>query len=448
MKSKIQFLGEDNFMKKPNVLYILADDLGWADVGFHGSQIDTPNLDRLVETGIELTQHYVSPLCTPTRTGLLSGIYPGRFGQHATVPTSQPVLPDGFRTMANLFRESGYATGLFGKWHLGSDPKYYPGNYGFDYSYGSLAGGIDPYTHRYKKGPYSHTWHRNGKLIEEKGHATDLITDEAINWLENQNRPWFLYLPYTAVHRPIRVPESWIDHYQRGKYDENLAKNRSFKKYAAYVSHMDYSVGRLIETLKCQGQLDNTIIVFASDNGAEVFDKSEDTAQYPGKYEPMPRTGSNYPLRGCKGQMYEGGIRTPAIISWQGKLSPGKLDVPIQIEDWLPTFAALLNNDGLDNERWDGQNILPLIVGKVKEIPERELYWNLRFNEFALRSGNWKIIYKEKGSEKEIELYNIADDPLERKDLTSEKADIVNKLINRINKLRELDDSLKRDDIK
>ena len=144
-------------MDKPNILFILADDLGWGDVSYHNSEIRTPNIDRLVQSGIELDQHYVCPMCTPTRAALMTGRHPGRFGRHATSPSNPPVLPDGYETIATSFRNCGYDTGLFGKWHLGSKPEFGPNHYGFNTSYGSLAGGVDPYNHRYKQGEYSFT---------------------------------------------------------------------------------------------------------------------------------------------------------------------------------------------------------------------------------------------------------------------------------------------------
>lgn len=280
--------------KKPNILFILADDLGWGDVGYHGSPIETPNIDRLASESVELDNHYVCPVCTPTRTSLMTGRHPGRFGKHATVPTNLPVLPDGYYTIASMLKDNGYATGLFGKWHLGSDVEFYPNKYGFDYSYGSLAGGVDPYTHLYKRGPYSKTWHRNGELISQEGHATDLITNEAINWIKGKEEPWFCYVPFTAVHLPIRAPEKWIDKYSDKKYDSDHERDRSFKVYAAYTSHMDYCVGKFIETLKLMDSLDETIVIFASDNGATTKNADIDTAKYPGRYDDMPRTGSNY----------------------------------------------------------------------------------------------------------------------------------------------------------
>ncbi len=277
--------------------------------------IRTPNIDRLAHHGIELDHHYVCPVCTPTRAAVVTGRHPGRFGRHATVPSNEPVLPDGYCTIGGMLREAGYATGLFGKWHLGSSPEFYPGQYGFDYSFGSLAGGIDPYTHRYKRGPHTYTWHRNVDLIEQQEHATDLIADEAIAWIQEQDGPWFCYVPWTAVHTPIRAPEAWIDRYSSRTYDVDPERDRSFKVYAGYASHKDHAVGRLVEALKCLDQVESTIVIFASDNGAVTTYPSQDTPKYPGRYDDMPRTGSNYPLRGHKAQLYEGGIRTPAAIS-------------------------------------------------------------------------------------------------------------------------------------
>jgi len=431
---------------RPNILYILVDDLGWGDVSYHGSPICTPNIDRLVQRGVELDYHYVNPVCTPTRVSLLTGRYPGRFGRHATVPSNPPVLPDGYYTLASMLRDAGYATGLFGKWHLGSDPQFYPGNYGFDHSYGSLAGGVDPYKHRYKRGPHTHTWHRNGELLRERGHATDLISDEAIRWIEAQEGPWFAYVPYTAVHTPIRAPESWIDRYWFHQHDYDPERDRSFKEYAAYGSHLDHAIGRLIETLKCLDQIHDTIVVFVSDNGASTANVSADTNLYPGWHEDMPRRGSNYPLRGTKGTVYEGGIRTPAAIMWQSHLPPGRLCAPIHIVDWMPTFAALLGRELPVDPRWDGTNVLSLITGKSTQSPDRSLYWNLVHSRFAVRDGDWKLIHRLREDRTETELYHIAQDPLEERDVAAAHPEVVARLMRLLAEHRRLDDTSRRPD--
>jgi len=433
---------------RPNVMFILVDDLGWGDVSYHGSPIRTPNIDRLVSRGIELDFHYVNPVCTPTRASLLSGRYPGRFGRHATVPSNDPVLPDGYWTMASMFREAGYATALFGKWHLGSDPKYYPGQYGFDHSYGSLAGGVDPYNHHYKRGVHSSTWHRDGQVYDrlERGHVTDLLTDEAIRWLNAQEGPWFCYMPYTAVHTPIRAPESWIDRYWFEGMDPDPHRDRSLKEYAAYTAHLDHAIGRLIETLKCMDQIHNTIVVFVSDNGASTASVAEDTNLYPGWHEDMPRRGSNYPLRGTKATVYEGGIRTPAAVMWQSRWAPRRLAEPLHIVDWMPTFAALLGIAPRTDPRWDGANILPLLEGQVGALPERPLYWNLTHSRFAVRQGGWKLIRNQRDWGVETELIQIAEDPLEERNVAAQHPEIVARLEQVLAEQHALDDTARRPD--
>lgn len=215
--------------QQPNILYVVADDLGWADVGFHGSKIKTPNIDRLCSEGVELTQHYVQPMCTPTRVGLLTGRYPSRFGNQAIEPCNERVLPWNTETLASALASVGYDTGLAGKWHLGSKGDWGPNHFGFARSYGSLAGGCGPYNHSYKKGPYSRTWHRNEELIEEEGHVTDLIGREAVGWINARREPWFYYVPFTAVHIPVKAPEQFIKLYEGETLDADPMKNESYR---------------------------------------------------------------------------------------------------------------------------------------------------------------------------------------------------------------------------
>ncbi len=433
---------------RPNILFILADDLGWADVSYHGSPIRTPVIDRLVSEGIEMDRHYVCPMCTPTRVSLLTGRHPGRFGAHATVPSNTPVLPDGYETLATILRNDGYDTGLFGKWHLGSSPQFGPNHYGFNTAYGSLAGGVDPYNHRYKRGEFSVTWHRNGELIEEAGHVTDLIAKEAIGWIESCKRPWFCYVPFTAVHVPVKAPQAWLNKYEFETYDDDPLKDRSFKKYAAYASHMDYAVGQLVEALERTCQRENTIVVFASDNGAINRCPLHETDRYPGWQEESPLLGSNLPLRGFKAQLYEGGIRTPTVISWRGVLEPRKMEHPVHIVDWMPTFLKLAGCPPQENPQWDGQDIWPLITGEKGQTEERCFYWNFRGGaELGVRYGDWKLICRQRGDEREIELYNISEDPLEKRELASSHPKIVDQLLELIYEQRKFDDSSKRDDV-
>jgi arylsulfatase A-like enzyme len=437
----------DSQVDKPNILFILADDLGWADVGYHGSPIRTPNIDRLAESGIEMHQHYVSPMCTPSRASLLTGRHPGRFGRHATRPTNAPVLPDGYETLATSFRNCGYETALFGKWHLGSSPRFAPNNFGFDTSYGSLAGGVDPYNHRYKKGEFSFTWHANGERIDERGHVTDLITDRAVNWVDSRSGPWLCYVPFTAVHIPVKAPQRWLDEYSQQSFDDDPEKDRSFRKYAAYTTQMDHAVGRLIEALEAGCRRENTIVVFSSDNGALWEHPPEKIDQYPGWQEPMPRLGSNLPLRGHKAQLYEGGIRTPTIISWRGTLKPFRLEHPVHIVDWMPTLTKLAGYTPEADPQFDGVDIWPLLIGEGGPSEERKMFWNFRGQDFCIREGDWKLIVRSPDADEQTELYNIGSDPYEKHDVAAENPHIVNRLKEKLDQERTLDDSSKRSDV-
>ena len=423
---------------KPNILFILADDLGWGDVSYHGSDIRTPAIDRLAESGIQLEQHYVCPMCTPTRVSFLTGRYPGRFGRRATTPSNPPVLPDNYETLATSLRNNGYDTGLFGKWHLGSSPQFGPNHFGFNTSYGSLAGGVDPYNHHYKRGEFSQTWHRNCQLIKQSGHVTDLITDEAIKWLVGREKPWFCYVPFTAVHVPIKAPQKWLDQYQFSTYDDDPLKDQSFKRYAAYTSQMDSAVGRLIEVLECLNQRDNTIIIFSSDNGAISSARLHSSDQYPGWQEEQPKLGSNKPFRGQKAQLYEGGIRTPTIINWRGKLSPSVCLQPLHIADWMPTLTNLADCKLNHDPKWDGVDIWP-VIAEGEKVDNRVLFWNFKGTQFCLRQGNWKLITTDDMSASDSQLYHIESDPYETTSLSLGRPEIVKQLLDQVTQQRKLD---------
>ncbi len=418
--------------ERPNILFLLADDLGWGDVGFHASAIRTPTLDRLAATGLELDQHYVCPVCTPTRTALLSGRFPSRFGTHATSPSNAPVFPDGYATLPRVLRDAGYATGLFGKWHLGSRVEFGPNHHGFDTAYGSLAGGVDPYNHRYKTGPYSVTWHRNGTLVEEPGHVTDLITAEAIRWIEGQTRPWFCYVPFTAVHFPVKAPQAWLDRYAGTTFDDDPDRDLSYRTYAAYASHMDFAIGQLLETLERRCISDQTLVVFTSDNGSPENTPASSTRKYPGHQPASPRTGSNLPWRGKKGELYEGAIRTPTLARWPGRLPAGRLSRLVHVADWMPTFCRLAGARTPADARWDGVDIWPLLdpacADTRPELAERPLYWNRRDQEFAVRQGRWKLIVRERADLPPLELFDLEADPGEAVDVAPGHTGVVARL--------------------
>ena len=393
---------------RPNILIIVADDMGWADVGYHGSRIKTPNIDRLARTGVELDSHYVQPMCTPTRVALLTGRYPSRFGNQAITPCNTQTLPFGTETLAAALKGAGYDTGISGKWHLGSKPRWGPRQFGFVRSYGSLAGGVGPYNHLYKKGPYSRTWHRNDKLIDERGHVTDLLGREVVKWIQAERRPWFYYVPFTAVHVPVKAPEKYVRLYAGKTYYDDPKKDESFKRYAAYASQMDDWIGRMVDALDRTGQRDNTLIVFFSDNGS--FPSWRPGGLYPGKHPASPVLGSNLPLRGYKGQLYEGGIRTPACANWPGTLKPRKVTAPLHAVDWMPTLMRLIGVVPKTDLKWDGRDIWPILTGRQTNPAPRTIYWKFTRGS-AVRHGHWKLISPRSG--RKVELYNLAADPNE-----------------------------------
>jgi arylsulfatase A-like enzyme len=394
---------------RPNIVFIIADDLGWADVAFHGGNAATPNLDKLAAEGLELTQHYVAPVCSPTRTGLMTGRCWSRFG--VTSPQNPRALPWDTITLPRALKTAGYETCLTGKWHLGSKPEWGPNHFGFDHSYGSLAGGVGPWDHFYKEGQFRVTWHRNEQLITQQGHVTDLIADEAIAWLgERKDPPFFLYVPFTAVHLPVKEPAEWLARVP-SSIECDVARH-----YAACIMHLDDAVGRIVAALEKAGKRENTLLIFTSDNGGSTAGNA-DQPYPPDDYPHGKLPGNNAPLRGQKGQLYEGGIRVPTIASWPGKLQPGKCTVPLQITDWMPTFCTLADCVPDNDVRWDGTDIWPLLTGKAAR-ESHLLYWTAPgFRSRALRDGDWKLIVSGEGRSAKAELFNLANDPNETTDL-------------------------------
>jgi len=422
---------EESPAAKPNIVFIMADDLGWADVAFHGGNVPTPHLDRLAREGLELAQHYVAPVCSPTRTGLMTGRCWSRFG--VTNPQNERALPWDTVTLPRALQSVGYDTCLTGKWHLGSLPEQGPNHFGFDHSYGSLAGGVSPWNHRYKQGPFTQTWHRNEKLLEEPGHVTDLIAAEAVKWIESRgNAPFFLYVPFTAVHLPIKEPDEWL----RGV--PGSIKGDVPRHYAACVMHLDDAVGRIITALKKKGRHDNTLLVFTSDNGGSTAGNND--LNYPDDNCPNGKlVGNNHPWRGEKGSLYEGGTRVPTVVCWPGRAKPGKVSSPVQITDWMPTFCAIAGTRLERELNWDGISLVSLLTEHA-DLATRPLYavapgWRSR----SLRLGDWKLIVHEDKNARRVELFDLAVDPAESKNLAEQLPDRVRQMLD------ELDRAAKRD---
>lgn len=427
-KKDLESLGRD----QPNIVIVVSDDTGWNDVGYHGSEIKTPNIDRLAREGIELDHFYVSPTCSPTRASLLTGRPPSRFSILGPIGgRSRLALPEGTVTLAELLRRNGYQTAITGKWHLGLRPEVGPRKYGFDYTYGYFHGQIDQYTHIYKNG--DRTWHRNDEFINEEGHATDLIVQEAIRFIKelwSKTKPFFLYVPFSVPHYPLQEEDKWVDTYR------DTIENESRRLFASSMTHMDDGIGRLLSTLREENLENDTLVMFASDNGGQK--QWTPTYEYDGKFKPNDQLGDNQPLRGWKGELYEGGIRVPMVLRWPAELQPHKVMEVIGVQDIYPTVAQLASAKISDDIKVEGINVWSALKGG-SITQERVLYWRTG-RQLALRKGEWKLIHHgrtlEEGND---ELFNIVSDPYETQDLAKENAAKVTELRNELAKQIAMD---------
>lgn len=425
---------------KPNILLIVADDLGWSDVGWHGGFGKTPNMDQLVKTGVELDQHYVQPVCTPTRTALMSGRYPGRFGPQALAPSNLRAMPLGTVTMAAALKSLGYYTCQSGKWHLGAKQEWGPTAFGFDHGYGTLTGAADPWTHKYRKGsPYEDTWHRDGTRVDEEGNATELVAAEALRRIEEKKGPWFIYVPFHAVHTPVDAPDEYKKLYDGVKFHDDPVKHESRLRLAAEVAQLDAKVGQFIAALEKTGQRENTLVIFTSDNGGIESLKNA----YVGKVGDSPLNSENDPLHGQKNTLYEGGTRVCAWANWPGQLKAQKFTTPMHAVDWLPTIAALVGYQPKEDLKWDGVNQWPALTGASTEAKPRTIYIAKR-GERSLRHGDWKLITRDKGK---TELFNIGADPYEKNDLAMAEPKRVEELQTLLAEQRKLDQTKLPDDL-
>ena len=408
--------GQDNLPAKqrPNIIVILADDLGYADIGVHGCRdIPTPHIDSLAKNGVRCTDGYVSaPYCSPSRAGLLTGRYQQRFG-HEFNPHVTPVfierggkkenlgLPTTETTIADQLKAAGYFTGLIGKWHLGElEPKFYPQRRGFDEFFGFLGG-----WRMYLGG----TLLRDDKATSEQRYVTDAFGEEAVAFVQRRHdkgEPFFLYLAFNAPHLPLQATEKYLM-----RFPEITDPNR--RTYAAMVSAIDDAIGLLLTTLKQTGQFDNTLIVFFSDNGGAT-DKM--AINY----------SSNQPLRGSKGDLWEGGIRVPFLMQWPNRLPKGTTySKPVIQLDILPTALAAAGLDDPPAGKLDGVNLLPFLTGQKSGLPHDALYW--RFGDhWAVRRGDWKMV-RTFGCKKP-RLSNLAKDLSESRDWSEQAPEEVGEL--------------------
>jgi len=380
---------------RPNIIFIAADDLGYAELGVQGCRdVPTPNIDSIATNGVRFTDGYVScPVCSPTRAGWLMGRYQQRFGHEFNPGPAQQAdpnfgLPLSEVTLANQLKAAGYVTGIVGKWHLGYRPEFHPQKRGFDEFFGFL-GGAHPYLPTAGADPIL----RGTEPVEEREYLTDAFAREALAFIErHRQRPFFLYLSFNAVHAPLQATEKYLARFPK-------IQDQRRRTFAAMLSAMDDAVGRVLERLRQHKLEDNTLIVFISDNGG-----------------PTNNTSSrNDPLRGYKGQVLEGGIRVPFLMQWKARLPKGLVyREPVIALDIFPTVVAAAGAS-LPANPLDGVNLLPYLTGQSKGAPHQALYW--RFGpQAAIRKGPWKMVRLADG---QPQLYNLAEDIGESRDLAS-----------------------------
>jgi arylsulfatase A-like enzyme len=409
---------------RPHILYIVADDLGWKDVGFHGSDIKTPNIDKLAQEGARLEQFYVQPMCTPTRAALMTGRYPFRYGlQTLVIPTPGKYgLPTDEWLLPQALKEAGYRTVMVGKWHLGhADRKYWPRQRGFDYHYGAVLGEIDYYTHASSN---IRDWYRNDKPLKEEGYVTQLLgKDAAARIMEHDPKtPLFLYLAFTAPHAPYQAPKEYLDRYK----DINDPARRA---YAAMISCMDDEIGKVLSALEKKKMRDNTLIVFMSDNGGNtlaMFSGDADVSK-------LKLPADNGPYRGGKGMLYEGGTRVAALANWPGHIKPGEVKEMIHVVDMFPTLAMLAGVNVNKGKPLDGLNVWSSII-EGKPSPRHEVVYNVEPFRGGVRQDDWKLIWRTP-LPSALELYNIAQDPSEKTNLADKNPQKVAELQKRIEQL-------------
>jgi arylsulfatase A-like enzyme len=385
---------------KPNILVLVADDLGYGDVGFHKGSVPTPNLDRFAKEGVELARFYVYPVCSPTRAALLSGQMPRRFGVTAVMGPQQ-ALPKDLVTLPGTLRTAGYTTSLIGKWHLGKGTST-PQQYGFDHFYGFLGPEIDYFKHTDQRGAVD--WQRDGTTLNESGYSTFLIADEAIKQIEQRDpkKPFYVQVSFNAVHVPQSAPEEVLAKYK------NLGNQATG---AAVIDTMDSSIGRILAALEKDKLKDNTLVVFFSDNGASR------------------RLGSNGSFRAGKDTLYEGGIHTACVLRWPGQLTAGTVtQQPTAVQDLFPTLTAAAGV--ATPAKLDGINLwTALRSGRV----EPRAPFAIATADIALIDGDWKLIETNAGQRS---LYNLKSDPSENKDELATQPEQAQRLTASLTKLK------------
>lgn len=411
---------------KPNIVHIVADDLGWKDVGFNGcTDIKTPNIDALAAGGAKFTQFYVQPMCTPTRAALMTGRYPYRYGlQTAVIPSvSAYGLDTSEWLMPQCLKDAGYKTAIIGKWHLGhADKKYWPKQRGFEYQYGAMIGELDYFTHD-EHGVLD--WFRDNAPVHEKGYTTDLIGADAVKYVNAQDpgKPFYLYLTFNAPHTPYQAPQEYIDRYKN-------IEDPTRRTYAGMVACLDDNIGRVVAALDKKGLRDNTLIVFHSDNGGTR------NAMFAGVMADVSKIKipcDNSPYREGKGSLFEGGTRVCACANWPGHIKAQTVEGMIHAVDIYPTLAALAGASTTKCKPLDGVNVWDTIA-EGKPSPRSEIIYNVEPFRGALRQGDWKLIWRSM-LPTSVDLYNLAEDPSKKNNLAAANADKVAEMQKRLDAL-------------
>lgn len=439
--------------ERPNIVVIVADDLGWADVGFHGNRvIETPSLDRIAAEGAQLDRFYTTPICSPTRAALMTGRDPIRLG--VAYSTIMPWQNNGIHPdetfLPELFLSAGYQTAMVGKWHLGhAQQAYHPNARGFEHFYGHLHTEVGFYPPFASLG--GKDFQRNGQSIEDQGYESYLLADEVSRYIRerDETKPFFIYMPFIAPHTPLDAPQALKNKYaemeddrrkSRSKMADNtrlmariMGRDSARPVYAAVVDGMDQAIGRVLETLDKEGLADNTIVLFFSDNGGAVY---------------AIGGADNAPLRGGKGDAFEGGIRVVATVRWPDQISAGsRVDSIMSVMDVLPTLAAAANIPASTHYRLDGQNMLPAIING-EAIPRDELLFFIAESPFkntvnvTAFNDEWKLVQRIETGFTAVEvqnfLFDINEDPNELQNLAQAHPDVVQNLAGEIRLWRNL----------
>lgn len=411
---------------RPHIVHIVADDLGWKDVGFNGcTDIPTPHLDALARGGAKLGQFYAQPMCTPTRAAIMTGRYPFRYGlQTAVIPS---VADYGLDTeeylLPQALKKVGYSTKMVGKWHLGhADKKFWPRQRGFDYHYGAMIGELDYFTHE-EHGVID--WYREDKPLREEGYTTHLLGADAERIILEQDptKPLYLYLAFNAPHTPYQAPEESI---QKFAHIEDPTR----RTYAAMVSILDEEIGRVVAALEKNNMRSNTLLLFHSDNGGTR------NAMFAGVMADMSNVKipcDNGPYRDGKGSLLEGGTRVCALANWPGKIKAGDVNGLIHVVDLFPTLAKLAGADPSPTRPLDGLDVWSTLSADAPS-PRKEIIYNIEPFRGAIRQQDLKLIWRSL-LPSSVELYDLSRDPGEKQNIAAQHPEIVAAMQARLNAL-------------